>query len=326
MTAPTKAAVRGAPRHPHRGGTPRRQGTGHGDTGVDRAARPSALWVVPAAAFFAVFAALPLLLVGALSFTRWDGLGTPSFNGLDNWSRLLADGDVWYSLRLSLILTALCWASQTPLSLLLGVWAAGRQRNRAVLSAIFFLPLLLSTAAMAVAWKLLLDPNFGLAADLGPLVGLDDGNFLGAPRTALLCVIFVIAWHFVPFHTLLYQAGARQIPRMLYDAATVDGASRSRQFWHITVPQLRNTIVTSSVLMLVGSLTYFETVLILTNGGPGDATTVLPQRMYVNAFHNYEMGYASVIALFLVALGATLSLLIVRFSGFAEMRSTREGI
>ena len=296
------------------------------DTGVDRAARPNLLWVLPAALFFGVFAALPLLLVAVLSFTDWNGLGTPSFNGLDNWSRMLSDDGVWHSLRLTLLLTVLCWLTQTPLSLLLGVWAAGRQRNRAVLSAIFFLPLLLSTAAMAVAWKLLLDPNFGLAANIGPLLGVDDGNFLGDQRAAMLCIVFVIAWHFVPFHTLLYQAGARQIPQVLYDAATVDGASRTRQFWYITVPQLRNTIITSSVLMLVGSLTYFETVLILTNGGPGDATTVLPQRMYLNAFRNYEMGYASVIALFLVAIGAVLSLLIVRFSGFAKMRSTQEGI
>jgi xylobiose transport system permease protein len=292
----------------------------------DRAARPGPLWVLPAALFFGLFAGLPLVLVAVLSFTSWNGLGTPAFNGLANWRRLMSDSSVLDSLRISAILTVLSWAVQTPLALLLGVWAAGRQRNRAVLSSIFFLPLLMSTAAIAITWLTLLDPNFGLAAKFGPYLGFPDGNIIGSPRGALGCVIVVVAWQFVPFHTLLYQAAARQIPRSLYDAATVDGAGRIRQFRHITVPQLRNTVITSSVLMLVGSLTYFETVLILTGGGPGGATNILPQHMYMTAFRDYAMGYASVIALALVALGTTLSLLIVRFSGFARMRSTLEGM
>jgi xylobiose transport system permease protein len=310
------------------GQTPTRPGArrGAGRRGDDRAARPGVLWVLPAAVYFGLFAGLPLILVALLSFTSWNGLGTPAFNGLANWRRVLSDADAWSSLRLSIVLMVLCWAVQTPLSLLLGVWAAGRQVGRAVLSSIFFLPLLLSTAALAVAWKLLLDPNFGLAASLGPYLGFPDGNFLGSRSGAMACIVLVLSWQFVPFHTLLYQAAARQVPRVLYDAAVVDGATRVRQFWHITLPQLRNTVITSSVLMLVGSLTYFETVLILTNGGPGTATTVLPMRMYIDAFRNNEMGYASVIALALVALGTALSLLIVRFSGFARMRSTREGI
>jgi xylobiose transport system permease protein len=304
----------------------RRGGVRAAEKSTDRAARPGVLWVVPAALFFMVFAGLPLLLVAVLSFTSWNGLGTPRFNGLDNWSRLLSDSSVWQSLRISAILTVLCWAVQTPLALLLGVWAAGRQRNRAVLSSIFFLPLLMSTAAIAITWLTLLDPNFGLAAKWGHYIGFPDGNIIGSPRGALGCVVVVVAWQFVPFHTLLYQAATRQIPQSLYDAATVDGAGRVRQFRHITLPQLRNTIVTSSVLMLVGSLTYFETVLILTGGGPGSATNILPQHMYMTAFRDYQMGYASVIALALVALGTALSLLIVRFSGFAKMRSTLEGI
>lgn len=294
--------------------------------GQDRAARPGVVWVLPAALYFGVFAGLPLVLVAVLSFTSWNGLGTPSFNGLANWRRVIGDAEVWHSLRLSVVLMVASWAVQTPLSLLIGVWAAGRQINRAILSSIFFLPLLLSTAAMAVAWKLLLDPNFGVAATFGPYVGFPDGNFLGSQRGALAMIVLVLSWQFVPFHTLLYQAAARQVPKVLYDAAVVDGASRVQLFWHVTLPQLRNTIITSSVLMLVGSLTYFETVLILTNGGPGTDTTIMPLRMYVNAFRNNEFGYASVIGLVLVALGTVLSLIIVRFSGFAKMRSTQEGI
>jgi xylobiose transport system permease protein len=219
-----------------------------------------------------------------------------------------------------------CWLIQTPTSLLLGVWAAGPQRNRAILSTLFFLPLLLSTAAIALTWLSLLDPNFGLAASLGPYVGAPDGNFLGDDSRALYAVAAVISWQFVPFHTLLYQAAARQIPAAMYEVAEIDGARTMRQFFSITLPQLRNTVIASSVLVVVGSLTYFESILLLTNGGPGTATRVLPLHMYVKGFVGFDMGYASVLAVLLVAVGTALSVLIVRSTGYHRMDSDREGM
>jgi raffinose/stachyose/melibiose transport system permease protein len=145
---------------------------------------------------------------------------------------------------------------QTPISLLLGTFIAGQQRYRAFLAVLFFLPLLMSSAAIAIAFKSLLDPNFGLGAGLHlPFLAQD---WLGNPTLAFITVIFVIAWQFIPFHTLLYQGGVRQIPEQMYEAAQIDGAGRVRQFFSITLPQLKYTIITSSTLMLVGSLVYFE--------------------------------------------------------------------
>lgn len=288
--------------------------------------RPGAVWAAPGVLFFTVFAVLPMALVGYLSLTAWNGLGTPQFIGAANWTRLLQDPAMRQSLGLSLVLTALTWLIQTPVALLLGVWSAGYQRNRAVLSAVFFLPLLLSSAAIAIIWKTLLDPNFGLISVLGPLVGLADGNFIGTPRGAMACVALAAAWQFIPFHALLYQAGTRQIPASLYEAATLDGAGRYRQLRHITLPQLRNTVVSSSVLMIVGALTFFDTVLILTKGGPGTATDIVPYRMYTTAFKAYDMGYGSAIAFALVAVATAVSLVLVKLSGFGAMRSTREGL
>jgi xylobiose transport system permease protein len=209
------------------------------------------------------------------------------------------------------------WAVQTPVALLLGVWAAGRQRNRAVLSGVFFLPLLLSSAAVALLWRTLLDPNFGLPLGL---------NVFGSQSTAFAAVVFVASWQFIPFHALLYQAGARNIPRSLYEAATIDGAGTVRQFFHLTLPQLRHTATTSSVLMVVGSLTFFETVLILTRGGPGTDTTIVPYLMYRTGFVGFEMGYASAIAVTLVVVATAASSVLVRVSGFGTMRSTLEGL
>jgi len=293
---------------------------------ADRSARPGAIWAAPALVYFAVFALLPMALVVYLSFTRWNGLGSPHWTGLANWSYLLRDPQVIQSLKLSGILTAVTWAFQTAVSLPLGVWAAGPQRGRAVLSAVFFTPLLISSSGIAVLWKALLDPNFGLATIFGPWVGVDDGNFIGRPSLALWTIMAVISWQFIPFHTLLYQSATRQIPSVLYEAATVDGAGRFQQFRAITLPQLRHTIITSSVLMIVGSLTYFEVVLIITGGGPGAATRILPLDMYLTGFSAFQMGYASVLSVLLLAVGTALSLLIVRVTGYRRMTSQREGL
>ncbi|MFI1964956.1 carbohydrate ABC transporter permease [Streptomyces pathocidini] len=292
----------------------------------DRTPRPGSLYILPAALFFAVFAVGPVIGVGVLSFMEWNGLGDPRFAGTANWERFLGSGAIWDATGRTLLLTGACWVVQTPISLAIGVWSAGRQRNRAVLSAVYFLPLLLSSAAIALGWKAILDPNFGAAKALGPLIGYSDGDLLGDTQGALLCIVMVVTWQFVPFHALLYQAAARNIPASIYDAALIDGAGRATAFRYITLPQLRNTIITSSTLMIVGSLTYFETILLLTDGGPGGATHVLPFLMYTEGFRSYEMGFAATIATALVVLGTSLSLLIVRFSGFAKMRSTLEGI
>ncbi|MDT0570634.1 sugar ABC transporter permease [Streptomyces sp. DSM 3412] len=281
-----------------------------------RTGRPHAVWALPGVLFFTFFAVVPMALALYLSFTSWDGLGDPRPVGLDNWQKLLDDPRMTQSLWLTVVLTVASWAFQTVVALLLGVWAAGRQRNRAILSAVFFVPFLLSSTAIAILFYALLDPNFGIIQQ----------DTLGSQSGAFLAIVFVGGWQFIPFHTLIYQGGARQIPEVLYQAAAIDGAGRYRQFFSITLPQLRHTITTSTVLMVVGSLTYFETVLILTKGGPGTDTAILPYLMYEAGFKTYDFGYASAIASFLVIAATGLSLVLVRLTGFGAMRSTREGM
>jgi len=285
---------------------------------------PHPILLLPAIAFFVFFAIIPLFGAVALSFTQWDGIGPVSFVGLDSWKTVLSDTQTWHGLRLSLLLMVVSWVVQMPLSLLLGVFIAGNQKYRAVLSAVYLLPMLLSSAAIAIAFKNLLDPNFGIGSALHLPILVQD--WLGNPRLVIYVVVFIIAWQFVPFHTLLYQAGARGIPVQLYEAATIDGAGTLQQFFHITLPQLRNTIVTSSTLMLTGSLTYFDVVYVLTAGGPGNATRLLPLDMYLTGFQTNQMGLASVLAVILVVIGLALAFVLTRASGFAKMNSDQEGL
>lgn len=284
---------------------------------------PSPWIAAPALAFFGFFALIPLVGVFVLSFMSWDGLGSISFTGIDNWKAMLGNGVTQHAILLTLGMTILCWVIQTPISLLLGVFMAGQQKYRAVLSVLYFLPLLFSATAVGIAFNALLDPNFGMSRAFG--LDFLSQDFLGNPTLAFYTIMFVIAWCFVPFHSLLYQGAARQIPKSVMEAAMIDGAGRWQTFWHITLPQLRNTIVTSSTLMIVGSLTYFDLIFVMTAGGPGNATRVLPLDMYLTGFRSYNMGGAAVIGVLLVVVGLTISYLLNKLSGSSKMESTMEG-
>ena len=284
---------------------------------------PSKWYAAPALILFGVFALVPLGGVVVLSFMNWDGLGEVTFNGLGNWSRMLTDPLVLNGLKLTLLLTVVSWAVQTPICILLGVFMAGQQKYRAFLSVFYFLPLLFSSTAVAIAFKNLLDPQFGI----GKAFGIDwmAHNWLGDPNTALWTLIIVVSWCFVPLHSLLYQGAVRQVPQTMYEAATIDGAGPVTQFFSITLPQIKYTIATDSTLMIVGSLTYFDLVYVMTQGGPGNATRLLPLDMYLKGFKSYDMGGASVVGVIILALGIAISLILNKASGSDKMESQMEG-
>jgi raffinose/stachyose/melibiose transport system permease protein len=284
----------------------------------------SVAWMaLPALLFFVAFGVVPLLGVLLLSFTSWDGIGVIRPAGFDSWRSVLTDPGLPHALWVTFVVMALSWAVQTPLSLLIGVFLAGHQRYREVLAVLFFIPLLLSSAAIAITYKALLDPNFGLGAGLHlPLLTQD---WLGNGRLAMGVIIFVVSWQYIPFHTLIYQGAVRQIPKSMYEAAQLDGAGRVRIFFRITLPQLKYTIITSSTLMVVGSLVFFDLIFVLTEGGPGDATRVLALDMYKRGFQANLMGPASAIAVILVLVGLALALLLRRIGGGGSSASQLEG-
>jgi raffinose/stachyose/melibiose transport system permease protein len=294
-------------------------------TGATRAGRTGSVgWMaLPALLVFTAFGLIPLLGVIALSFTTWDGIGTIHPSGFSSWSSVLSDPGLLHALQVTFLIIFLSWAVQTPASILIGVFLASHERYRAVFAVLYFIPLLLSSAAIAVAYKALLDPNFGLGAGLH--IGLLSQDWLGRDKLAIGTVVFIVSWQFIPFHSLIYQGGVRQIPRSIYEAAEIDGAGRLRQFWSITLPQLRNTIVASSTLMIVGSLTFFDLIFVLTAGGPGDATRVLALDMYKTGFQANLMGPASAIAMILVLVGVGLALLLRRIGGGSRTASQLEG-
>ena len=284
----------------------------------------SVAWMaLPALLMFLAFGVIPLVGVLALSFTTWDGIGQIHPSGLTSWRAVLSDPGLPHALWVTFLVMALSWAFQTPMSILIGVFLAGHQRYRGLLAVLYFVPLLLSSAAIAITFKALLDPNFGLGSGLN--VAFLTQDWLGQGNLALGVVIFVVSWQFIPFHSLIYQGGVRQIPASLYEASQIDGAGRVRQFFSITLPQLKYTIITSSTLMVVGSLTFFDLIWVLTAGGPGDATRALAVEMYRKGFMSNLMGPASAIAVILVLVGLILAQLLRRLGGRGD-ESQLEGV
>ena len=288
---------------------------------------PDLVGVVPPLVLFCLFMIVPMIVAVVLSFTAWNGLGNPRWIGWANWTRFFSDPVARTSMGVTVKVVVLSYLVQTPIAMALGLFTAGRGRFRTVYATIFVLPLLMSTAGIALLWESLLDPNFGamrvLATDLH--LSFLNQNWLGDRSLTLYVLIAITAWQFIPFHTLLYAVGRRQIPPVLYEAALIDGASPWQMFRRITLPQLRYTIVTSGILMIVGSLTYFDTFYIMTNGGPGYTTRVLSLDMYYEAVQVQEYGYASVLAVVLGIIGIGIAVGLVRFSGFGSMASEQAG-
>ena len=284
--------------------------------------------VGPPMVLFCLFIIVPMIIAIALSFVKWNGVGSPVWAGFANWTRFFRDPEARSSVWTTLQVVVLSYVIQTPISIGLGLFTAGKQRYRAVYATIFVLPMLLSTAGISLMWSSMLDPSFGAIVSLANSwhMGFLNQDWLGSSTITLYVLIFIIAWQFIPFHTLLYAVGRRQIPAVLYEAARIDGATPAQMFFRVTLPQLRYTIVTSGILMVVGSLTYFDIIYILTQGGPGTSTMVLSLNMYTTAFKATEFGYASVLAVVLGVVGILVAVGLVRFTGFGRMQSQQEGV
>ncbi|MCL8025307.1 carbohydrate ABC transporter permease [Nocardioides bruguierae] len=310
---------------------PRTSGKG-GRSGRLRDGRPTFVWSLPALLFFALFSVVPLGVAVYLSFTEYEGIPLlpPRWVGLENWSRMLEDAALHRAVVVTIVLIVAAVLTQVPISLLIGVWAAGPQRNRAVISALYFIPLLMSSAAITVLFASILDPNFGVPATLRDVFGLGAdnvfSNLLGNQWTALGVIAFIYLWGSSPLHTLLYQGGARNIPPVLYEAAAMDGAGPVQQFFRITIPMLRNTIVTSTIIMVVGTFTSFDIILLLTRGGPSGGTSNLPYFMYDQGIASLDFGYGSAVATLLIVIATLTSVAMVKATGYDKMSGTQEGI
>ncbi|MFF0369926.1 carbohydrate ABC transporter permease [Micromonospora sp. NPDC005087] len=267
------------------------------------------LFIAPQLLGSAVFVILPLILVLWYSLHEWNVLaGTFDFVGTDNYTALADDPNLGAVLRATGLFSVGLVVLNLSLALLLAVLLNQRLRGTIVFRTLFFSPVVVSLVAWTIVWGFLLQDNGGINGLLDT-VGVDGPNWLRGEGTAMVSVIVVQVFKNVGLNMVLFLAALQGVPAELYEAAEVDGASRMRQFWLITVPLISPTILLTSIITVVGSLQVFAQIAVLTQGGPGTSTTVLVYYLYQQAFQFHHFGYGATLSIVLFAIVLALTVL-----------------
>lgn len=273
-------------------------------------AETRAAWLMlsPALLAIALFFALPVLAALALSATDFDiyAIADPAnarFVGFDNYRNLLADPLFWKALRNTLVFVAVA----APLTLALALGGALLVSSRRALfpgffRTVFYAPVVTTLVAVAVVWRYLYHPRYGLINHLLAAVGLPAIDWLGDPRYATIAIALLSVWRSFGYALVIYVVGLQSVPEPLYEAARLDGAGPWRLFTEITWPMLRPTTLFVAVITTVGLFQIFAEPYVMTRGGPLDSTMSIALLMYEQGFRWWNMGAAAAVAFVLFAL------------------------
>lgn len=276
--------------------------------------RAAFVFLIPAVLIMLIFIVYPIVDSFITSMYRWNGISADrTFIGLENWKTLVKDTSFWKAFANNVMIMFLSLLFQVPFAMALATFLDAGGKKTALFKTVWFLPYLMSSVAIGILFKYGLDANFGIIASISKAVGGGAIDLLGNPKYALISVIGVVCWQFIPFYMVYYLAAYGNIPTDLYEAACIDGATRWQYFWHISLPLLKPTIVSGATLSIVGSLKYFDLIFVMTGGGPGTATELMSTYMYKTAFDAFQMGYGSTIACGMFVLITAIALLLVGF-------------
>jgi raffinose/stachyose/melibiose transport system permease protein len=274
------------------------------------------LFLAPAFILFLLFLVYPIFRSVYYSTFNWNGLGPAvDFVGLDNFKQILSDKIFMKAVGDCLLIVVLSLAIQLPFSLGLAIMVGRNLPGRAFFRAVFFVPYVLSEVITAIIWLSLFsaDPSRGFINALLVLIpGVQPQNFLSDINQVLACVFVVLTWKYFGLHMLLYMAGLQSIPREIEEAAIIDGANRWQMIRDITIPLLGSTIRTTIYLSVLGSLTQFNLVWIMTKGGPVNSSEVMATYMYRFGFVRFLLGYGSAVALVMLLICLTFSVVYLR--------------
>jgi multiple sugar transport system permease protein len=261
-------------------------------------------FIAPALIGFAVFVAGPMIATVVLSLMKYDLFSRPSFVGLANFEAMLSDRRLWKVFSNTAFFAVFAVAGNVGLGVVLAV-LLNRNMSKTVqyaYRAAFFFPSLVGLIFVAVIWQFLFQRDTGVINYYLGLIGIEPVRWLSSARNALWSVIILDIWKNVGFAMLIATAGLQSISKDYYDAARVDGSSSLRTFWQITVPLLSPTILFLLTMNTIGAFKVFESIVVLTNGGPGDASRSLVMYIYEQGFKSFNMGYASAISLLLLTI------------------------
>jgi len=275
-------------------------------------------FVAPALVLILVFFVVPVVASLLLSLTDFDIYAVASREnlrlvGVENYRRLLHDPLFWVALRNTALFVVVAGPLSIGLSLVAALLVSDRAvRLRALFRTMFFLPVVTTLVAVAVVWRYIYHPRFGLLNYALGAVGIGPIDWLGDPRFAMPAIILMAVWKNFGFNMVIFVAGLQSIPERLYEAARVDGAGSGAQFRWVTLPLLAPTFLFVLVITMIGYFQLFAEPYVMTQGGPSHATLSLVMLMYLQGFRWWTMGYAAALAFVLFAIILVLTLITLR--------------
>lgn len=268
------------------------------------------LFILPSLIGFLAFYLVPAGRAVLISFTEWNLLSDATFVGLDNYVALWEDDRFWRSLRITLLYVAFNIPLQTLIAVIIAVMLERmHDASSAIFRGLMILPWLMPNVVVGLLWLWMLDPSLGIVNVGLEAIGLESQSFLGAPSQAIASIAGINIWRHAGYNAILIFAGLKTIPKGLYEAASIAGASRARQFFSITVPLLRPVLVFVLVTSVIGSFQIFDTIAVTTNGGPAGSTSVIIHYIYQQVFErriNMGMATSASVVLFLILVSVTI--------------------
>ena len=273
------------------------------------------IFFLPMLAFMAVFLIAPMLASLVYSFSDYNLLSAPRFVGLRNYVRLFTEQPFWNSLRVTVIYVAVRVSVLIALGLLMSVVIHQGIAGGNLFQSIYFIPYVFPLAVTAIVWKLIFRP-FGLAEQLTSVFGIGRISWLTSGSAALAAVTITTVWSSVGYYSVLFLAGLQSISAEVLEAALIDGAKGLVRFRRIILPLLRPTMFYVTVVAVVNTLRGFPPFLVMTKGGPGEATNVLGLMIYEQGFAFLKMGYASALSVVLLVLVMAFALIQRRIQNY----------
>jgi multiple sugar transport system permease protein len=279
------------------------------------------VFVLPALSLIGVFFFLPVLGGLALSFTDFDiyAIGRPDtarFMGIANYAQVLTNPMFWKALGNTFMFVLIGGPLSVITSLVAALLVSSKLvRYPGLFRSIFFMPVVTTLVAVAIVWRYLYHPQYGLLNWVLGAVGIHPIDWLGDPHWAMFAIIVMAVWKNFGYNMLIFVAGLQSIPEEQYEAARLDGASAWGQFVHVTLPGLAPTFLFVGVMTMLGNFQLFSEPYVMTQGGPLKATTTVVLLMYEEGFRWWRMGLASAIAFVLFAImlvGTTIQMRVQR--------------
>jgi multiple sugar transport system permease protein len=275
------------------------------------------LFVVPAIIFVAIFSLYPLINTVYLSFQKYNAASgnKPAFNGIKNYITLIGNDQFLNSLKVTVIYTLVGVTSTMVLGVVLALLLSGGGRLFNIMRGIALLPMLICGAALTIAWMLLYNSNFGLFNIVLDIFHRPPVNWLGTPGLTLYALALTDTWQCTPFVMILTLAGIQGISSDYYEAAAIDGANKVQMFFRITLPLLKNVLLTILIMRIIDEVKVFEKPYLMANkGGPMNSTELITVYVYKQSFERWEYGIGATGSLIVAIMIAVLTFCILKLS------------